>query len=293
MIDVLGKAPKPTKVWEKQFDDFNAELAEMAQMDWDKIPEEYLWYYFHDLAYVELQPDLFRHVFPTCLKYWYETLMRNDSAERGDSDFHYAIMRGNFIQKLLTNFEKTKLYNYFCDGLIDRIEAQTSFKHDPSMGKGAWRGQNSWIYRFNTLGIVAPVTQQIWENWWKLDHPGKAFCAVMYFSGLMYLNGENPIYDAWTRDKGGGGPYLTEIDASIFDWAWREDNHRYLRNTLSVEYVLQKLEQAADMFHNPEDLKIVTQIISDAKARTDIIEIRIGDLIENLAKLQLAKDRWE
>lgn len=40
MIDVLGKVPKPTKVWERQFDSFNAELSEMAQMDWGKIPEE-------------------------------------------------------------------------------------------------------------------------------------------------------------------------------------------------------------------------------------------------------------
>lgn len=293
MIDVLGKAPKPIKVWEQQFDGFNAELAEMAQMDWDKIPEAYLWYYFHDLAYVELQPDLFRYVFPTCLKYWHETLMRNDSAERGDSEFHYAIMRSNFIDKMLTDKERERLNNFFQDSFLDRLESQQSFKHTGKLGETSSKDQHAWIWRFNTLGIVSPLIKPIWDSWWSLDHPGKAYCAVLYMSGLIYCNGENPLYGAYTREHGGGGAYLSEDDATIFDYAWREDNLSFLKGTLSVEYVFQKLEQAGQMFRSPDDVKIVTQTMSDAKERRDIIEIRIGDLITNLAKVQLEKDRWD
>jgi hypothetical protein len=119
MLGVLGPAPKPGKVWEQQFDGNNRELAELAQMDWDKIPDDYFWYYFHDLTYVDLQPDLFRHAFPGCLKYWQETLMRNESAECGDADFHRGLMRGRIAEKMLSEKERRSLHDFFRDGFLD------------------------------------------------------------------------------------------------------------------------------------------------------------------------------
>src|SRR5207302_5957368 len=101
-VNILGPAPKPQKTWEEQLDYFNDKLGEMARMDWDRVPDDYLWYYFHDLAYVELQPDLFRHLFPACLRYWYDTLMRNEDATYGDSDFHNALMRGQILERMLS-----------------------------------------------------------------------------------------------------------------------------------------------------------------------------------------------
>jgi hypothetical protein len=293
MQAVLGAAPKPKNIWQRQFDHFDDALRKMAQMEWDCIPDEYMWYYFHDMAYMELQPDLFRHVFPACLKYWYSTLMNNESAERGDSDFHYALMRGKIVETVLSDLECTKLYDFFIDGFMDRVEAQNTFKYDLSLGKGAWRGHNFWIYRFNTLGIVAPVTKRIWQEWWLLDHPGKAFCAVMYASGLIYVEGENPIYGAWSTEQGGGGPYLTEIDGHIFDWAWRKDNLEYLKDTLTTKYLMEKLEHAALTLQNHEEVDIVSQVIDDARSREVIIEYRIADLLENLAKIQLEKTHWD
>jgi len=50
IVNVLGPAPKPQNVWEKQFDGFDTELARLAQLDWDQIPDEDLWHYFLDLA---------------------------------------------------------------------------------------------------------------------------------------------------------------------------------------------------------------------------------------------------
>lgn len=158
-----------------------------------------------------------------------------------------------------------------------------------SSGKSA----NAWIFRFNTLGIVAPVIEQIWEGWWALDHPGKAVCAVMYASGLVYLKGENPIYGVWTPEHGGGGPYLTEIDSSIFDWAWRDDNLAFLRRTLSADYVMQKLGQAASTLSSCPERTLAQRVADDARTRSDVIEIRIDDLLNNLSRVQLAKERWE
>src|SRR5258708_1515445 len=97
IVNVLGPAPKPQNVWEEQFDYFDDELRALAHVDWDRVRDEDLWYYFHDLAHVQLQPDLFRHLFPTCLRFWYETLMRNEGTSYGDSDFHYALMEGKIL----------------------------------------------------------------------------------------------------------------------------------------------------------------------------------------------------
>jgi len=119
----------------------------------------------------------------------------------------------------------------------------------------------------------------------------------MYASGLVYLKGENPIYGVWTPEYGGGGPYLTEIDSPVFDWTWRTDNLSFLRGTLTVDYVTQKLDQAARTLSDcPETvlvLALAQQVADDAKTRRDVIEIRIDDLLENLSRVQLGKDRWE
>src|SRR5579863_6097242 len=78
MVGVLGAVPKPGTVWQEQFDYCQDALERLAQADSDKVDEGDLWHYFLDLAYSDLQPDLIGHVFPACLKYWYDTLMRDD-----------------------------------------------------------------------------------------------------------------------------------------------------------------------------------------------------------------------
>ena len=297
-VKVLGPAPKPRDVWQKQFDYNDRALVEMAQMDWDRVPDDYMWYYLLDLAYVELQPDLFRHLFPACLKFWYETLMRDDSAAYGDSDFHYSLMQGEILKTMLAESERQSLYDLFCDGMLDRIEAERGFvcseaqTQEPLVRRA--RNADLWILRLNTLGIVAPVIRRIWEPWWKVDHPGRAVSAVTYASGLVYLAEENPLFGGWrAAGRGGGGPFLTEIDSSIFDWAWREDNLAFLRGVLSVDYVIAKLEQSATVLSDCPESTLAQRVTNDAKTRRDIIEIRIDDLLENLSKVQHLKQRWE
>ena len=274
ILQVLGPAPKPERVWEHQFDGFDKDLARMAQLDWDRVPAEDMWFYFLDLAYQELQPDLFRHLFPACLKFWHESLLRNAPCSSGDSEFHNSLMRGQVLEKMLSDEERRRVLEFFHDGLLDRIEAERGLADNPP---------SEWIWRMNALGVVATVIPAIWTDWWRLDHPGKAVCAVIYGSSLVYLKDENPSY----RD--GRGPDLTSTGGWMFEWSWREDNLAFLRQTLTVNFVLTKLDQAAAILTAP----IASKVATDAKSRTDMIEIRIGDLIENLGRLDMQKDRWE
>jgi hypothetical protein len=288
MTGVLGLAPKPKSVWQKQFDHNDETLKQLARCTWDSVPECDLWEYFHDLAYMELQPDLFRHVFPACLKFWYDTLFRNEGAERGDADFHRSLMRGNILIKMMTEAERHRLLNYFVDGLLDRIDLERGYELKRNRD-----GANALIGRFNTLGIIAPIIPQIWTSWWQVDTPGKATAAIKYASGLVYFKGENPIYLPWTPDEGGGGPYLTEWDASIFDHAWLDTNLSFLEETLTCDYLLDRLTCAANQLAGEPEGPIARRIAVEAKERTDTISLRTEDLLLNLAKLTLEKDLWD
>ena len=288
MIGVLGKASKPKIVWQRQFDHDDETLHRLARCDWDAVPDADLWCYIHDLTYVELQPDLFRHLFPACLKFWYSTLLRNEGAERGDADFHRALLRGEILTRMMTDQERQRTLQFFVDGFLDRIELERGFDYV----RPGWSA-NAWIGRFNTLGLVAPIIRTIWRSWWAFDSPGKAVSAIKYASGLVYLQGENPIYLPWTPREGGGGPYLTEWDASIFDHVWLAQNLSFLRETLTCDYVVEQLSIAARQLRGEPEETMAQLISDDAPRRRDVISLRIENLVANLARETAKKDRWD
>lgn len=288
MIDVLGSAPKPKRVWQRQFDGDDEKLRELAQRDWDDIPDADWWQYFLDLTYVELQPELFRHLFPACLKYWYETLLRDESTDRGDADFHSALVKGDVIAEMLNNAERERLYEFFVDGFLDRLGLERGFRYEPG-GNSA----NRWIGRFNALGLLAPITSRIWRRWWRFDSPGQCVSAIMYASGLIYRKGENPIYGDWTPTEGGGGPYLFESDANLYDHVWLAPNLTFLREILSADYVTERVAAAAERLAHEPEAALAVKVAGDARTRADVISARIGSLVANLARPPLQQDRWE
>ena len=285
MIGVLGKARKPDTVWQRQFDHDDDALRRLARADWDDVKANDLGAYFHDLAYVELQPDLFRHVFPACLHFWYGTLLQSKTDELYGGEFTFALARSEVMIKLMTDKERTRLNAFFIDGLLDRVDLERGF------GKSHQdRSAHATIGRFNTLGLIAPIIPEIWRAWWAMTTPGQAVSAINYASGLIYLKGENPLFAAWTPEKGGGGPYLTEWDASIFDRAWLPANHAFLGQTLTPEYLIERLAAAAKRLKDEPEAAMARRIADDAAGRRDVIEIRIEDVLRNLAKVQLEHD---
>ncbi len=287
MVGVLGPAKKPSTVWQKQFDGDDETLRRLAGYRWDEAPDEDLWCYIHDLTYVPLQPDLFRHVFPRCLKFWYDTLLRDEGAEIGDADFHRALIRGDAPNKLMSEDERQRLLAFFVDGQLDRIDLESDFSHQRP---GA--ASQSWIGRFNTLGLVAPIVPELWKRWWSLGTHGQAVAAIKYASGLIYFADENPIYLPWTPDEGGGGPYLTEWDAGIYDQGWLEPNLTFLRETLTCDYIVDRVSAAARALQPSPEAAKADEVAKHAAERGDIISLRIDDLIANLAKASLEHEPW-
>lgn len=288
MQDVIGRAPKPTSVWQQQFDGEDWALTDLAQSDWNTISRGALGRYFEDMNYQKLQPDLFRHVFPACLNFWHETLMRNESSELGGSEFHHAILHGQVLEKMLTTDQRQRCFDFFKDSYLDRLDVERGFRYTRP-GNSA----NAWIFRFNSIGLVAPVVSELWTSWWSMRSLGHAVSAIMYASGLIYLKGENPIYLPWTRDDGGGGPYLTEWDASEFDHVWLDENLRFLGSILTTEYILERVSYAATLLRDQPESELARRVAADAQERTDIIAVRIEDVVANLGRRDNEKDMWE
>lgn len=80
-------------VTERQFDGNDEKLKELGRTGHADVNPGDLWYYHHDLAYVDLQPELFAHLFPVCLMDWHRTLLADESCSHGDSEFHYENAR--------------------------------------------------------------------------------------------------------------------------------------------------------------------------------------------------------
>ncbi len=276
----------PSVVMEKQFDGFDDELRALATTDWHEIKDSDLWYYIHDLSYMELQTDLFQYLFPVCLNFWHTSLMRNSAAAVGDAEFHHALYRGDVLDKMVTKSQLPAIFKFFHDGFIERIEVERGFQYC-----GSRTPAYSFIYRLNSLGCIVPIIKDIWTSWWGMNSCGKAVSAVMYASGLIYLEDENPIFGKWTCTDGGGGPYLTENDSDLCDVGWLNENLDFLRSTLSVEYILQKMQLAAKVLATEPEGAMATKIACDALQNVDVIAIRIEDMLDGLS-LPEGGDSW-
>jgi hypothetical protein len=212
--------------------------------------------------------------------------MRNEPATLGDADFHAALRQGRALETLLDEAETARLHAFHGNAFLDRLDAEQDFTAPRSRA-------DSWISRFNSLGITTPVVAPLSERWWSLDRRGKAVCAVLYASGIVYEHDENPIFGAWHPDTGGGGPQLTENDAHIFDAGWREDNLDFLRRTLAPTYLVERLIQASALLAGHDGGTMAARVLRDVEAAPVRVESRSAELIEELAKPELEKTFWD
>lgn len=277
--DIFDHPKPPFKIWERQFDYFDDELKKLAQTPYEQIEFGDLWYYHHDLAYVELQPEVFNYLFPVCLMDWHLTLMANESCSHGDSEFHYGLVQGDVLEKMLTAKQCSQVGELFVDSMLVRLDSETELRMS-----GSRASAHGWISRLNSLGLVMPVIPTVWAEWWKLDTTGRSISAIQYLSGLMYFEGENPVFDMWTPEHGGGGPYLWANDSYIYDRGWIEENVKFLASVLNYDFVSLHLQQAVIKLADHRDVAVAEHVLNDLEDRKDIIEARSAELPSLLRK---------
>lgn len=269
---IFGNPEPPREVWQRQFDDLDYKLKQLAETPYKQIDFNDLWCYYHDLAYQQLQPDLFAYLFPVCLMDWRQSLLANEACSHGDSEFHLGILRGRVFERMLSSRQLKEVRDFFRDTFLERLDLIESFDtHQPQ------NPANSWISRFNSLGLIIPI-QEVWEQWWSLLTPGRAIAALQYCSGLMYREGENPIFLAWTPERGGGGPYLLDNDSLIHDSGWLAENVSFLSEKLTLDFITHKIEGAVARLVRHSEAAIPIKIQNDLPESFRLVNARTAEL---------------
>ena len=276
---IFGNPETVLKVTQQQFDYNDEKLQQMGRTPYDQIDFADMWYYHHDLAYVELQAELFAHLFPVCLMDWHQTLLDNQACSHGDSEFHYGILHGGVLEKMLTHKQLLQVNEVFSDSMLYRLDQECGFKYD-----GMHTPAFGWMSRLNSLGMFLENLPRLWEAWWSVETPGHAVCILQYCSGLMYFDGENPLFDEWTCEQGGGGPYLWEHDSYLSDRGWSEANVSFIEEYVTTERVIQAVQYAAKKLEIETESETASQIASELDDRRELIESRVSDMPRLLAK---------
>jgi hypothetical protein len=283
---IFGNAKLVQKVTEQQFDGFDEKLVELGHTPHDKIDFDDLWYYHLDLAYQDLQPELFAHLFPVCLMDWHQSLLSNNSCSHGDSEFQSAIIRGNVLERMLSPKQSSQVKDVFHDSMIFRLDQERGFKYD------GWRTPAfGWMSRLNSLGLFLDALPRIWKDWWEVETPGRAVSLLQYCSGLMYCEGENPLFGVYQCDTGGGGPYLWEHDSLICDRTWLGENVQFVREFVTADRVSKKVDAAAQRLRNEPEGKTAALMADDLEDRLDLIKRRVHRLPDKLASAR--PDPWD
>jgi hypothetical protein len=284
---IFGRQKPIRQVTQRQFDGFDDVLERLSRTPVESIDFADLWYYHHDLAYVTLQEDLFAHLFPVCLMDWHESLLANRPCSHGDSEFHYGIIHGEVLRKMLTLEQRAKVELVFRDSMLHRMDQERGFVYD-----GSKTPAYGWIHRLNSFGLYSERLADLWNNWWGVETPGRAVCLLQYCSGLMYLAGENPIFPPYTAAEGGGGPYLWENDSNCISEVWTTSNLEFVRSFLTADRVAQAVQEAAAKLDSEPERQIAAQIAADLNDQMYVIESRIDQLPDLLASNKVVVSWW-
>jgi hypothetical protein len=195
--------------------------------------------------------------------------MDNEPCSRGDSEFHYGLHRGNVLEKMLSPERRDAVYEFFHDSFSIRLDAERGFD-DSGRRLRPFR----WIGRFNSLGIVMPRIDLLWNSWWSLDTPGRAVAALQYCSDFMYFEGENPLFQVC-------GPMIWINDSWKLDVAesgWMDCNLDFLRKTLTVEFVNAGVARAVARLKGEPEWDQARRVEDDLPDYQEVIAFRVAEL---------------
>ena len=114
---------------------------------------------------------------------------------------------------------------------------------------------------------------------------------VQYCSGLLYFEGENPLFGRWTPKRGGGGPYLAEHDSHILDGGWLTENILFLAETLTSDYIERKVREAVRRLDGEPEHEKARLIEQALPQQLPVVELTVEQLLVDLEGHQFVKLR--
>ena len=267
-------------VWQKPFDYDTAHLRRLAVLSPDASAEpEDLVAYALDFKYEQIQKDLFLHVLPFCLRAWHEDLASPFGRyEAFVDEFYPALLRGGVFDGVLNQREAAAVGDYMREAILAQIDAQQTLS-----SKGSKAPVYAWFHALSTYCLLRPDIETLWSAWWSVSTVGRALAAAQYASCLIYDETANPVFDAWTREHGGGPPCLWHYRGHVLEERWRDPNLEMLERTLTPDGVRDLLDRSvARLAGHPLHDKVAS-IRFRLDARTETLANRCADVRRFLA----------
>lgn len=223
--EIFDHPAPPVRVTEQQFDEVQEALVRTAAKAWHEIGHGDFWQYLMDLAYVDLQQDLFDHLFPAFLICWWEGQLSRFGGPESECDFYYAIDRGQVLVKMMKATRRKAVLEWMLDAYMDGVDHWDSNLFAPYDSNGP-NNLHGPLWSFNALGQSFPILEDILSRLGDVSNLGRARWWLVFASGLVWNENECPWVPAWSPSDGGGGVYIAESGASIFDHGFLADNLR-------------------------------------------------------------------
>ena len=241
-----------------------------------------LYDYALDLKFMELQPDLLRHLMPVMLEAWRKDLFESDAAGYAGfvEEIWAALLRGSALRTCLSGADGEVAMRFMRDTILDRLDAEDSLGF-----AGSRASPHRWVHALGAFGLVFPEVEPLWTEWWQMKTLGHAVPAFQYAPALLYAEDKNPVFAPWTREKGGGPPCLWEHGCMIFDAGWREENIQFVRQTFSVEYFENRLRAAQNVIQNADARSVASRIPTEFPAQSTLLGLRLEQLPDLLSKM--------
>lgn len=231
--------------------------------------------YALDMQYMDLQPDLLRHLMPLLLTVWRRDLFEGDKAGYGAFVEHFwpALLKGAALKQVLAKPEQDAITDYLRDSILDRLDVE-SLLHFSGMGASPYR----WVETLVAYGVLFSDVERLWNEWWDMKTTGHAVAAFQYASALLYEGKKNPVFAPWTPEKGGGPPALWDCGCHMFDVGWTEANLLFLQRTLNVNYIEDRLRLALERIPSGTSKDTALRIVNDFPEQEALLALRIQEL---------------
>jgi hypothetical protein len=268
------------RIWQKAFDYDRDHLNRLGELPpgGSAAPADLIAYAM-DFKYEQIQKDLFLHVFPFCLQTWRDDLAHPFGPDQTFVDELYpALVRSGVLQEVLSPAEAAAVAEFMRRAILAAIDAQTGLSF-----KGKTADAYAWLHAFTTYGVLFPDIEAVWSAWWSADTPGRAIAAAQYCSCLIYPETQNPVFDAWTRDKGGGPPCLWHYRGRLLDACWPDANLEAAASRLTPDGVRGVLDRSVARLQGHPLRDRVASIRFHLDARSQTLATRCRELQQFLA----------
>jgi hypothetical protein len=284
-------ARRPNTVAQQAFDLDDGHLRRLVRLGPDRpaAPSD-LSEYAEDLRYTPIDVPLLLHLLPVCLRALYAELVTPGSATAFSEAFYPVLADRGIFDGHLTSTQSAAAALFLRESILDAIDRQRGLTFVGILGN---RRTYAWIEAWSTYAVLRPDLAELSHRWWSLDTIGRCVAFVQFASVLAYDDRHNPVFAPWTCDQGGGPPTLWEFSGHLYDHRWLDANVAWLRETLTVERVVEGVRRAAARLEAEAEGPIAARVLSDLPERRPMLARRCEELPLLLATRQTAGSHLE